>query len=226
MVAYVFKQIVIGSLLSLTIAGAAVSAPNSQQVNAGVSMRGDRLITYSSYVAALSGNIREDGAQIRLNLGYGNFPNDGRADSERTSTDALLGYQVVKGIWKTRGYIGLAYVDRTNETEQIGGKIHVSTQTSISGEYTMYAAASYSMVENQYSSVINAGKRFGSVFIGPEIMFFSSDRFESQRIGLAVKGVKLDQLSLSLTAGYAFNGAEDQTSGDEAYVTLSANRQF
>ena len=189
-------------------------------------MRGDRLIASSSYVAALSGNIWRDGAQIKLNLGYGKFPNDDKADSERTSTDAMLGYQVVNGTWKTRGYVGLAYLDRTDETEQLGGKIHVSTQTKTSGEYAMSAAANYSTVENQYWSSFEAGKRFGSVFIGPEITLLGSDRFESQRVGLAVKGIRLDQLSVSLRAGYAFNGDEEQTSGDEPYVALSASLGF
>ncbi|MGC4026070.1 MAG: cellulose biosynthesis protein BcsS [Mesorhizobium sp.] len=216
----------------LPFATPAAPAEKGSQITVGGNLRDDRVGGSVSYLQALSGNLRKAGPLLRFGASSGEtdddyivIPDNG---SSSYSVEALAGWQSFYRGWRFRAFAGAIYRGRSGEnsdTDGLGFKVMVQTNSAWSAPTYVNATASYDTATDKVVSRLQVGRHFGEKIIGPEGgVVWSSD---SQRydFGMFMTGVKLDKVGLSFRAGYSHNEGAS-TRGDSPYLGVSATYQF
>jgi hypothetical protein len=193
-------------------------APISTAVFFGASLKADSVFGNAGFVRAANGDLAQDGWLYRAGVGLGQYDYKtasvptGEVDAERIQVDLALGYQWHLPTVRFALFGGVDFADRDlspadplNSTggADLGAKVQGELETLPDTPYYGSAVASYSTANDDYTSRLRLGARYGELIVGPELGFQGDDVYDETRYGVFLKGFRLGALESEVFLGYA-----------------------
>lgn len=202
----------------------AQSSPKAA-VFSGASVSHNSWFAYTGTVVGLGTTLDKSGFLARVFAGYGKFDYattgvaGGSVDGSATKVDLSPGYQFVLPLGTLSVYAGADYVDTSlspgdplNSTA--GAKWGAFGQgefaTNASVPFFFGAIGKYSSANDEYWTRTRLGGRLQGLTIGPEFIAAGNVEYDEKRVGGFVSGIKIADLSVDLSAGYAWSNARDE----------------
>lgn len=200
----------------------------------------DSYYAYLGGIAALSGDMAQDGWLARVDLGYGGYDYDnilvpgGDVDGDFFNVDLMAGYQHFYSNGVIYAYLGGLYTDHdlspndaTNPVDgsEFGVKGQIELLHSFTDRVGLDLAGYLTSAYDGYWLRLRPGYDVTGtgVYVGPEVTVLGGENFDQQRAGLFVNGAKLGPLMVGASAGYNWQSRRGDNS---AYGTVNFSKTF
>jgi hypothetical protein len=220
----------------------------SMSFNSGIDLTGgqkdDSGFVGVSY--SFSGDVRNEGAQIKLNYGLSKFDylnpvvTSGQVDGRTDVVKASAGYKFLIEQFELGAYAGLSIIQLNRTPNDFTAKKREGTNTGSyflleaenrrARNYFLSALAEYSSIDSRYFSRMRLGPKFfigdswGNISIGPEVAYLGEDNWGLRRYGGYLRYEYAKDFEFWVAAGNSKN--TKSVGGDGTYVSMDFNWYF
>lgn len=200
----------------------------------------------AAVTAAVGGNLQQSGVRARVDGIIGEYSYkttlapvapatigvQQRIQAHQGGGGALVGYSWVSQDWTASLYAGaemlnttLNHNDPNNHTQgtSVGARIAGDFYGMLTPSVMVFGYGSYSTNVNTFYTRFKTGYAvWNGVYIGPELSALGNSFYSEYRAGLHMTGLKLGQLSLGISGGFATS----KLNGNGVYGLLDARIGF